>query len=230
MDTGIDQSGSNIARLWVKACVLSALANTAAGFIDFVLKHALSVDDHDIGTFTATTYVALASVIAALSFVVFALLTGRVLERKLPRFPMRGWIVLHGLIGFVLGVLMSFPYDLLTETLVKAEEPESPSSAFVSVFAVGIGAVVGAVIGSAQALILRKIAHGLGLWIGCSTLAGICALLLTAAMAYAPGAITGTDVPAATITGELIDEATGFVASVLAGLILLPAVLRLRPR
>jgi hypothetical protein len=231
VDIGIDQSASNVARQWIQANVFSALATAAMEFAVFVLRRAFPASDPDIDQFTAIINFALSPlVLSPLSLVVFALLTGRVLERKLPAFPMRGWVLLHGLIGLAIGGTASFPFDSLLEALVKTG---SVASTLVSVFpavGLGIGITYGAAIGSAEALILRKVAHGLGLWISCSALAGICASLLTLAMLYVRDAITRSGMPPEAFINELLGEATEFVASVLAGFILLPAAQRLRPR
>jgi hypothetical protein len=83
------------------------------------------------------------------------------------------------------------------------------------------GVVAGAVLGSVQALILRSAASGLGLWIVCCTLSGALFVIVMPVILYGPQG---------GFAGELMIEAVTLVITVLAAIILVPAVRRLRPR
>jgi len=76
-------------------------------------------------------------------------------------------------------------------------------------------------VGSLQALILRPAAQGLGRWIACCALAGALFVLIVPAVLYGPQS---------GFAQELMIELVTLVVIILAAVILLPAVLRLRPR
>jgi hypothetical protein len=95
-------------------------------------------------------------------------------------------------------------------------DPYPWTSASLAAQYVVIGAIVNAMEGSVQALILRKVAYGAGTWIAYSALTGVCWLL------FIP------DIPG--IFRELTSTATVFLQLLSAGLILLPPLMRLRPR
>ena len=160
-----------------------------------------------------------ANVYRALGFAVFAWLSGGVLSRKLPVFPMQTWILLHVAAGFALGVLIS-PAATIPEEL-DPEPLEIELIALVTVAAMVVGAVLGALFGSLQALVLRTAARGLGTWIGFSALAGTALAIVVLATYLGPDA---------GLMKEVVGQAAAFMMQVVAAMILLPAVRRLQPR
>jgi MFS family permease len=215
----VDAGSREHARLWIISNVLSAAANAVAGLIVLVLSRMLSVGDPDSGTLTTTIFLSLTGLFTALGLALFGFLTGRVLRRKLPAFPMRSWVAFHGVLGLVLGPIASFPLTMPEES--DSEPLTADMTALLAIAAIIVGVILGAAMGSAQALILRKAARGLGAWIGYSALAGMCLLAGVPVVAYGPQ--TGR-------ASELTVEAAIFFVSVMVGFVLLPAMLRLRPR
>jgi hypothetical protein len=204
---------------WVKANVYGALVNVVASFITFALGKALAVTDPGTGTLTTTLYIVVGGVIAALSLAVLARLTGGVLGRKLPLFPMRRWIELHVYLGFVLGLIVS-----LSTTIPEETDPEPLTvevAVFMTIAGAVIGAILGAALGSLQALVLRKAAHGVKTWIIRSAVGGATLGLAILPVAFGPPTWFASEVAA---------EVAGFIMSVAIGIILLPAVRRLQPR
>jgi hypothetical protein len=163
--------------------------------------------------------VALAGLITALSLAVFSRLTGGVLSRKLPAFPMRSWLVLHVLMGCVFGMAVAPAHTIPDE--VDPEPLDIETIAVLTAAGIVIGLLLGAGAGLLQALVLRKAARGLTSWIGFSALAGTMLGITFLVISLAPQ--TG-------LASDIVNEVAGFFAAVIVGLILLPAFRRLQPR
>lgn len=206
----MDAESRKLARRWIDAIVLSAAVQTAGSTLVIMLSRMLSVAEADSGALT-TIFLLLAGAITAMAHAIYAFLTGQVLERKLPAFPLRSWIAVNALLGLIYGPLLGLA--LIAPAESEASPWANPSLAMQYVI---IGAIVNAIEGSVQALILRKVAYGAGTWIAYSALAGACWLLII------------PDIPG--IFRELTSTATAFLQIFAMGLVLLPAMLRLRPR
>jgi hypothetical protein len=204
---------------WVKANVYSALFNVVTGFTVVALANVLAVRNSGTGAVTISMFVVFSGLITALGLGVFARLTGGVLNRKLPSFPMRNWIALHVVVGCVFGMALA-PAATVPEE-VDPEPLEIETIALITIASVVVGALLGALFGSLQALVLRKVAGGLFDWIGFSALAGTTLGLFALAAALGPQSGLGLDIAG---------EAASFIVMVAIGIILLPAVRRLRPR
>jgi hypothetical protein len=204
---------------WIKANVYSALFNVVTSSATLALGAALAVRDPDTGAVTVSIFVALAGMITALGLAVYARLTGGVLARKIPSFPMHGWIALHAVIGCLFGMAVA-----PAATVPDEYDPESldfVTAAFATLISSVIGAVVGASFGGLQAIILRKVARGLMDWIGFSALAGTTLGLVILITSQGPQSGLGFDV---------MGEIAAFIITIVIGLIMLPAVRRLQPR
>jgi hypothetical protein len=150
----------------------------------------------DPNTVQPTITLAFAVTSWVLPAILFAILTAPILKRKLPSFQMRDWIRLHAGIGLILGTaagvivavylgigspgqgLLSFVNWLLHTDVFSYALTDSAS--FRKLFIIGgvpiiaspiVGALTGAIVGSIQALVLRRTARGLVAWIGLSALA-----------------------------------------------------------
>jgi hypothetical protein len=110
---------------------------------------------------------------------------------------------------------------LTPETSADLDRVDTEVVVRLAIGAAVAGAALATIVGSVQALILRPAAEGLGLWIACSAVAGVLFLLLVPAVLYGPQTGFGQ---------ELMVELGTLVVTVLAAVILLPAVLRLRSR
>jgi hypothetical protein len=206
-----------LARLWIYAIVLSAAADAAASVLIVGLSRMLAVSDSESGPLVTTIFLALAGAIAAATTALFGFLTGRVLDCALPAFPIRAWIAVHALIGLFYGSVGSIP-------LTSPEEPQTWTPELIRFYAIGAvvaAIIVGLLLGAIQALVLRRTARGLRLWIACSALAGTFYVLRVPVDIYGPQ--TG-------IANDLAGNGAGFLSGIIQGFVLLPAMLRLRPR
>jgi hypothetical protein len=206
----VNAASRQLARQWIHAIILSAAVQTAGSTLLIILSRMLSVAETDSRALVAI-FLLLAGVITALAQGIYGFLIGQVLECKLPTFPLRSWIAVNALLGLIFGPLLGL--GLMTPT---DSDPNPWITASLAVQYVVIGAIVNALEGSVQALILRKVAYGAGTWIACSALTGVCWLLII------------PDIPG--IFRELTSTATALLQILSMGLILLPALLRLRPR
>jgi len=206
----VNAASRQLARQWIDATVLSAAVQTAGSTLVIILSRMLSVAETDSRAIVAI-FLLLAGVVTALAHGIYGFLIGQVLERKLPAFPLRSWIAVNAMLGLIYGPLLGL--GLMTPT---DSDPNPWTTASLAASYVAIGAIVNAMEGSVQALILRKVAYGAGTWIAYSALAGVCWLLII------------PDIPG--IFVELTTTATAFLQNLSMGLILLPALLRLHPR
>jgi hypothetical protein len=210
----------SIGSQWIKANVIGGVINVAVTFVAFLFGRLLSVSETQASAVIQAGYVAVATAALAFGVVALGYLSGVVLRTKLPAFPMRNWLVLYIALGVAFGLISAIAW-LTPETAQGLGPLESDIVVGVAVGAAIAGAVIAAAVGSAQALILRPAAQGLGLWIASSALAGTLFALVVPAIVYGPQS---------GFAQELVIELVTLVVTVLAAVILLPAVLRLRPR
>jgi len=210
----VDEESKKLARLWIHAIVLAAVAETAAAAFIPLLSRTTWAGGSDFEALFRTGFLALAGVIGAMALAIFGLLTGRVLDRKLPAFPMRSWIAAHAILGCVYGLI------LFVASAPPDDPPTASDSAWYVAGGAALGLMVGLLIGGIQAFVLRRAARGSVLWVGYSALAGLSSVITFPVEFYGPQAGTAHD---------LIANGADFVQSVVAGCMLLPALLRLRP-
>lgn len=206
---------------WIKASVYGALVSLVAGLLIFAMGKVLTASNPDTGIVVKSLFVAVGCAITVCALAVFARLTGGALRIRLPRFPMRGWIVLHAILGFVFGVGTS-----IGATMPEHATSDLPSeTAFVPlmlvVVAALIGAVFGALFGALQALVLRRAARSVWGWIGYSALGGAW---------FGPAILISVYGSRAGLATDVAWELTRFIVALAAAVTLLPAVRRLQPR
>jgi len=203
---------------WIRANAVAAFVSFVLGVATFGLRQVLGLPDPDAGTLVRALQGS-AEVIAAIAgFAVYGVRTGAVLQRKLPRFPPLTWQALHILIGLGVGIVVA---SLELQGDSSPRENLTPSSILsIAVGGMMIGAFMGAGAGALQALVLRKAAREVGDWIRWSALAG------TTLGGYALALGIGSDQP---LRDEVLVQLLGFAIAVAAGIVMLPALLRLRP-
>jgi hypothetical protein len=203
---------------WIRANAVAALVSFVLGVATFGLRQMLGLPDPDAGAFVRALQGS-AEVIAAIAgFAVYGVRTGAVLQRKLPRFPLLTWQALHILMGLGVGIVVA---SLELQADSAPRENLTPSSILsIAVGGMMIGAFMGAGAGVLQALVLRKAAREVGDWIRWSALAG------TTLGGYALALGIGSDQP---LRDEVLVQLLGFAIAVAAGIVMLPALLRLRP-
>jgi hypothetical protein len=214
----IAHSPTDISVDWIRANAVAALVSFILGVATFGLRQMLGLPDPEAGAF-ARALQGLAEVIAAIAgFAIYGVRTGAVLQRKLPSFPPLTWQALHILMGFGVGIVVA---SLELQADSAPRENLAPSSILnVAMGGTMIGAFMGAVVGALQALVLRKAAREVGDWIRWSALAG------TTLGGYALALGIGSDQP---LRDEVLTQLLGFAIAIAAGIVMLPALLRLRP-
>jgi hypothetical protein len=135
------------------------------------------------------------------------------------RLPVRTWIALHAMMSIFAGVaveLMDTARGDRASDALALDPGVLPSS-------IVFGAIMGAVAGGLEALVLRPVASGLGAWIKWSAFAyaGAWVLLVTGAALLQPGA---------GLSGEVVNEGLSFAAAVIIALLTLPALAALQPQ
>ncbi len=219
-DTSVD-AHSRIGRQWIKANTIGAVINLAVTFGAFLIGQLLGVNEPGASVVLQAIFVVVATAALAFGLFVLGYLSGVVLRTKLPAFPMRNWLALYVVLGGIFGLISAIAW--LTPETASADIGPVDTDLVVGL-AVGAaiaGAMLSAAAGSLQALILRPAAQGLGLWIGCCAIAGALFFLIVPAVLYGPQS---------GIAQELVLELVSLVVTILAAVILLPAVLRLRLR
>ena len=202
---------------WIRANAVAALVSFVLGVATFGLRQMLGLPDPEAGVF-ARGMQGLAEVIAAVAgFAVYGVRTGAVLQRKLPSFPPLTWQTLHILMGLAVGIVVA---SLELQAVSAPRENLTPSILSITVGGMMIGAFMGAATGALQALVLRQAAREVGDWIRWSALAG------TTLGGYALALGVGSDQP---LRDEVLIQLLGFAIAIAAAIVMLPALLRLRP-
>jgi len=216
----VSEAPPSIGSQWIKANAIGAAVNLAVTFAAFVVGRVLGVNEAGTSVVLQVIFVVAATV--ALTFGLFALgyLSGVVLRTKLPAFPMRGWLAFYVVLGVIFGLISAYAW--LSPEIATDTDPVDTDIVLGLVFGAVVGGVaISAAVGSLQALILRPVAVGLGLWIGCCAIAGVLFALIVPAVIYGPQS---------GFAQELVIELVTLVVTILAAVILVPAVSRLRPR
>lgn len=224
------ESGPSVNRNWIKANTIAAAVYAVIGIITFATDKLLGLHDPTTGMLFRGIGGAIAFVAMVLPLVVYAVLTGAVLSEQLPRFSRRGWIGLHAGMGVFCGVAA------VAMTLFPASNGAIADLPPLKMVLLGVliitlfGPILGAAIGGLQALVLRRAAAGTGAWVLWSMIATAAAVLLSVMLVALLLARSGMDTATTSFLDQLAMQAALFVGTVLAAVIMLPAVKRLTPR
>jgi hypothetical protein len=203
---------------WIRANAVAAFVSFVLGMATFGLRQMLGLPDSDADVFVRALQGSAEVIAAIVGFAVYGVRTGAVLQRKLPRFPPLTWQALHILMGLGVGIVVA---ALELQAGSAPRENVTPSSMLtLAIGGMMIGAFMGAGAGALQALVLRQAARAVGDWIRWSALAG------TTLGGYALALGIGSDQP---LRDEVLVQLLGFVIAIAAGIVMLPALLRLRP-
>jgi hypothetical protein len=213
---------SDLRRRWIVANAISMLVIAACGFAGYGLRAALEMESAETGGDVRAFYIAAEIVLSVVSFVVYARLTAGVLRMMLPALPWRSWIAIHAVMGLVSG-----PVTGLLGAMPAGGEPADWSDKFLTTFVfvafAVLGAVVGAAVGGVQALVLRKVAEGTGVWIRISALStSVLFTLVLGAQAIAP--------QGRALFTEVVSETALVLAGIATAVIMLHALANLRPK
>ena len=213
---------SDLARRWIVANFITMVATAAFGLVGFWVRYWLDVESADAALFARICYVAAESVMSAACLLLYAQLAGAVLRRIVPALPWRRWLALHLVIGLAAGAATG---ALLAEP--GNSEPIDWNDTGILLFLFAVvpigGAVLGAVIGGLQALILRRVAHGAGTWIAFSALAtGVMLTIVVGAFPFSP--------LGSTFAAEAVVQGVTVLAGVVSAIVMVPALRHLRAR
>ena len=205
---------------WIKANAIGGVINLAVTFVAFVVGRVLGVSEAGTSGVLQAGFVVAAAAALAFGLFVLGYLSGIVLRTKLPAFPMRNWLALYVILGVIFGLISAYAW-LTPETPEDIDPVDTDIVLGLALGAAIAGIAISAAVGSLQALILRPAAVGLGVWIGCCAIAGVLFALIVPAVIYGPQS---------GFAQEFVIELVTLVVTILAAVILLPAVNRLRPR
>jgi hypothetical protein len=216
----VSETRPAIGSQWIKANAIGGAINLAVTFTAFVVGRVLGVSEPGTSSVLQGAFVIVAA--AALTFGLFALgyLSGVVLRTRLPAFPMRNWLALYVVLGVIFGLISAYAW-LSPDTPQDGDPVDADIVLGLALGAAIAGVAISAAVGALQALILRPAAVGLGLWIGCCAMAGALFALIVPAIIYGPQSA---------FAQEFVIELVTLVVTILAAVILLPAVNRLHPR
>ena len=204
---------------WIAAILISAVVGFVMAMIAAVIRDAFDLTGPNAGVLATGVLFAVEIVAAVPSFAVYANRTAAVLRQKLPELPVLTWYALHVLLGVALGAVVALT-EMGTEP-TPYEPPETSVAAGLFVGGAIAGAVLGVTVGGLQALVLRKAARTVGMWVGWSALGGTAFALFALAL-YIDTSLS--------LWYQLQTQLLGFAIAVVSGLALLPAVHRLQPR
>jgi hypothetical protein len=207
-----------IAVHWVRNNVLAAIISAAGSLLFYGLRDATGAVDTDAGFGVIVTVYAAWIGLAIFVGAVNGILSGAVLQRIVPLLPARTWIALQVMIAVVIAIVGGM------SVMAPPRDPVGTLDVPMLATLLGgliLGAIFGAAIGALEALVLRRAAFGTGTWITCSIIAYAIALTFFAGSAklFEVGS---------NFAGEFISQALYFLAAVMASLVMLPALRRLK--
>jgi hypothetical protein len=212
-------SSPTLAERWIKANIAAAIISGLASFGIYLVKNAAGAGDPEPGADALLILYIAAIVFSGFAGMAGGVLTGAVLQRIIRRLPVRTWIALHTMMSIGVGVAVELMDASRTEKASEAMTLDPgvlPSSII-------FGAAIGAMVGGLEALVMRPVASGLGPWVKWSAVGYAAAWLLLVTGAALLGTGGG-------LSSELVNEALGFAAAVIVGLLTLPALSLLQPR
>jgi len=207
-----------IAVHWVRNNVLAAIISGVGSLLFYGLRDATGVVDVDAGFGVIVTIYAAWIGLSVFVGAVNGVLSGAVLQRILPSLPARTWIALQVMIAVVIAIVGGM------SVMAPPRDPIGTDDVSVLATLLGgliLGAMFGAAIGALEALVLRRAAFGTGTWITCSMIAYAIALTFLA------GSAKLLEV-GSNFAGEFISQALYLLAAVMASLVMLPALRRLK--
>jgi hypothetical protein len=208
----------SIAAHWVKNNIVAAVISAVVSLSIYGVRSATGAADADVGLAASVIFYAAAVILWAFSGSADGLLTGAVLQRVVPLLPARTWIGLDAAMTVAMGAANE------VSLLGASGDPKSAADGSIAemlVVALIAGALIGAVVGGLQALVLRKAALGTGVWIACSAAAFAIVLCLFAI----GGRLWDTG---GGFAGELANQTVAVLSNVVIALVMLPALRRLR--
>ncbi|MCC6781191.1 MAG: hypothetical protein IT537_31850 [Hyphomicrobiales bacterium] len=208
-------SPSSLTRNWIRNSALIGVVHVAAVVLLYFVRAVLPSDSDELALITAGYLLVIA--IGLLAGAAEGVLSGAVLQRIVRALPVRAWIALHAAVNAVIFAITG-PFSPSSRDVAADATPISA----VVLASVVLGGIVGALVGTFEALVLRNVAFGLALWIAYSALAG--------GVVYGAIAVFTLWRDATGSGDELAQLIMQLVLTVVQAVILLPALWQLRPR
>jgi hypothetical protein len=209
---------------WIKANAIAAVVSAASSLAVFGLRQLFGVSA-PAGLVANAAFLLGAAVLYGVSGAAWGVLTGAVLQRIVPTLPVRAWVSLHAVLTCVVlagseFLILAATQSLLRVPAVGATEPMPMHEA--ALLSLALGGTAGVVIGAVEALVLRKVARGLGPWIGWSAVAFAAFVLIVVG-------IEGPRPSEPSLGAEFGRATVAFLASLAMAVLMLPGVRRLQP-
>lgn len=214
---------SDISRRWIIASVIASVIGIVVGLLDFPVRGWLEAGFAETPFGTTLIYAAFSAVLVAVSLVAYAWFTGMVLLEVAPALPWRQWLALHLAIGVVLGFGLGLIYTAPTGEAEDWGGIGLLEGALLAFLFVAACMLLGAISGALQAVVLRRAAVGMRVWIAVSAVA----VLVMASLAMPIILLYPSD---GTFAREVLGGGAVFVATIVESFVMLPALHRLRPR
>jgi hypothetical protein len=156
-----DMKRPDMGRRWIAANVIPSAFIAVALLAVYLIGKAMGVPGSGASLPAQAIYVALETVVIATGLTLYAQMTAPVLATNIPAFPYRAWTVMHLTLGVALGFLSG-----LVMLEVGDAEPVQWSDwtelAILLLLMIVLSCVIAAFFGGLQALVLRRVAIGLG--------------------------------------------------------------------
>jgi hypothetical protein len=209
----------SIAAHWIKNNVLAAIIFRIAELAIYGVGEAIGAENEGPNAAAALFLVDIAS--WALAGIAYGVLSGAVLQRIVPNLPARAWIALQALLAAITAVDSRSGFTAALATLPVIGDDRGLFEAVVLFLAALIGAILGALAGGAEALVLRRAASGTLVWIGCASVSQAMTMVL----------VTGTArlwERGPSFTDVLMGQTATFLVALIGAVVMLPALRRLK--
>jgi hypothetical protein len=214
-----------LTRQWILAYAGAAAVGAVGIFAATQLTSLFGLQAADAGWTARGIAVALFAAVELIYGLAYAHLRGAVLRQMLPNLPMRTWyIVIGGLMaifGAIVGISANGVANGTTAASISADQ------LLVGMIGMSVvGLVFGTVIGTAEALLMRKTAASTGWWVAISAVAhgvGVPVMLLGASIGLLQGNLGAFGLLFSGIVTQVLMQAT-------IGAVMLTALISLRPR
>lgn len=210
---------ADIARAWI---VANLIASVVSGILAVLLTWVRSaIDPTDVVGLAVDRGLLIA--VTALQFAIYARLSGAVLGSILPVLSQKIWLEVHLLVGALVGIFFTLVAPSVDADSGPLELKDTAEGIFIVVMFGLSGGVLGAMMGWLQSLVLRRVAEPTSLWIVSTALA-------TSIMMAAVITQTLLFPEESGVRSELLLSTTLVLAETVGAVLMVPAVLRLRPK
>ncbi len=215
-----------IARQWIGAHLLAQVICLVTASIGYGGAKLLGIATPDSPKSYLSVAFALALVTELIFVVASAWLRGAVLRQVLPRFQMVPWLIVVGGYLLAMALLSGFSTKVPIDGARAAADLTADALVKGLMVSTVLGAIFGLLVGSLEALVIRRSAEGAGLWVLMTMVAWSAALSFLVVSSLL---LVKLDPMSATMS-----MATGFAlkfaSALLIGLLTLPALLAMTPR